>query len=64
VRATSCENLAFLGIEIDEAKNLSKEREKNISRDGSRTAVLVVPTNEELVIALDTEGIVNGLKRS
>jgi acetate kinase len=64
VRAASCENLAFLGIEIDEAKNLSGEREKNISRDGTRTAVLVVPTNEELVIALDTEGIVNGLKRS
>jgi acetate kinase len=64
VRAASCENLAFLGIEIDEAKNLSSEREKNISRDGTRTAVLVVPTNEELVIALDTEGIVNGLKRS
>ena len=64
VRAACCENLAFLGIEVDEARNLSKEREKNISREGTRTAVLVVPTNEELVIALDTEGIVNGLKRS
>jgi acetate kinase len=62
VRKASCEGLEFLGIDIDEAKNSTKDKEKNISREGSRTAVLVIPTNEELVIALDTMEIVNKMK--
>jgi acetate kinase len=62
VRKASCEGLEFLGIDIDDEKNTTKEKEKNISREGSRTAVLVTPTNEELVIALDTMEIVNTLK--
>lgn len=62
VRKASCEGLEFLGIDIDEAKNSTKDKEKNISREGSRTAVLVTPTNEELVIALDTMEIVNAMK--
>jgi acetate kinase len=62
VRKAACEGLEFLGIDIDDEKNTSKEKEKNVSREGSRTAVLVTPTNEELVIALDTMEIVNKLK--
>jgi acetate kinase len=62
VRKAACEGLEFLGIDIDDEKNTSKEKEKNISREGSRTTVLVTPTNEELVIALDTMEIVNKLK--
>jgi len=62
VRKASCEGLEFLGIDIDEEKNSTKDKEKNISREGSRTAVLVIPTNEELVIALDTMEIVNKMK--
>ena len=58
VRRACCDNLGFLGIEVDEEKNTSKEKEKNISQDGTRAAVLVIPTNEELVIALDTMDIV------
>jgi acetate kinase len=58
VRKACCDNLGFLGIEVDDAKNTSKEKEKNISQDGTRAAVLVIPTNEELVIALDTMDIV------
>jgi len=63
VRTAACEGLGFLGIEVDEEKNLSKEKEKNISRAGTKTAVLVIPTNEELVIALDTMEIVSALKK-
>ncbi len=48
---------------LDEARNESKEKEKVISADGARTAVLVIPTNEELVIAMDTMQIVNEMKR-
>lgn len=58
VRTASCAGLDFLGITVDEELNTSKEKEKNISKPGSRTAVLVIPTNEELVIAMDTKEIV------
>jgi acetate kinase len=60
VRRESCKSLDFLGIRIDEEANTSPEKEKFISPAGSKTAVLVVPTNEELVIALDTMKIVKG----
>jgi acetate kinase len=62
VRRASCLGLEFLGIVFDEARNSSEEKEKVISADGSKTAVLVIPTNEELVIAMDTMGIVRNLK--
>ena len=64
VRTASCDDMAFLGIEIDEAKNAAGPKEKNISKDGTRTQVLVVPTNGELVIALDTAEIVKGLQHA
>jgi acetate kinase len=60
VRKASCENLGFLGITIDEEKNTAKEKEKTISVADSKVQVLVVPTNEELVIAIDTTNIVKG----
>ncbi|MEW6510252.1 MAG: acetate kinase [Bacteroidota bacterium] len=63
VRAASCAGLEFLGITVDEARNASEEKEKNISRPGSRTAVLVIPTNEEMVIAMDTMEIVRARQR-
>lgn len=63
VRRASCENLGFLGITVDEAKNTSNEKEKDISTDQSSTRVLVIPTNEELVIAIDTMEIVKGMKK-
>lgn len=54
VRKACCENLDFLGVALDEASNFSKEREKAIHSPDSRVKVFVVPTNEELMIALDT----------
>ncbi len=59
VRKSVCEGLEFLGIKIDDAKNNSPEREKIITTDDSPVKVLVIPTNEELVIALDTAEIVS-----
>jgi acetate kinase len=59
VRGKVCEGLEFLGIEIDEGRNISPEREKIITTDKSKVKVLVIPTNEELVIALDTAEIVS-----
>lgn len=59
VRAASCTGLEFFGIQIDEAKNDSQDKEKIISSDSSKVKVMALPTNEELVIALDTMRIVN-----
>ena len=63
VRKACCEGLQFIGIDVDDAINGSPDKEKNISKAGTSTAVLVVPTNEELVIALDTVEIVEKLQK-
>jgi acetate kinase len=58
VREKVCTQLAFMGVEFDAARNNSGPKERIITTDGSRTVVGVIPTNEELVIALDTMAIV------
>ena len=59
VRAMAVEGLAFLGIEIDPKKNaMVSGKETDISTDKATVRTLVIPTNEELVIARDTEKIV------
>lgn len=59
VRKTVMENLALLGYQIDEDRNNKSGKESGhiISKDGTPTA-MVVATNEELLIALDTEDLV------
>jgi acetate kinase len=64
VRRESCKTLGFLGITLDGEKNDSSLREKIITTSVSRVHVLVVPTNEELVIAMDAKRIVEGVARS
>lgn len=55
IRAMICAELEFLGIELDPRKNeQAVGAEMVISQPAARTAVLVVPTNEEKMIALDT----------
>ncbi|TPE48980.1 acetate/propionate family kinase [Amaricoccus solimangrovi] len=49
IRERVCAGLDWIGIEIDRARNAANER--RISTDLSRTHVLIVPTNEEIVIA-------------
>ena len=58
-RLGSCNDMQFLGIQMDEEKNrTTRGTESVISTDDSRVKVMVIPTDEELVIALDTEKIV------
>ena len=58
VREDVCSNMEFLGIEIDEHKNLLRGLDINeISTPASRVKVLVIATNEELMIARDTAAI-------
>ncbi len=58
VRREVLSDMTFLGIHLDDHKNTDGERERTITTDDSPVKVLVIPTNEELVIARDTERIV------
>lgn len=61
VRENVCKPLGFLGVEIDKAVNdKTRGTETVISTPGSKVKVVVIPTDEELMIARDTEAIVNG----
>jgi acetate kinase len=56
LRAAICANLENLGVIIDPAKNAAvKATEAVISADNSKVKVLVIPTNEELVVARETK---------
>jgi len=59
VRRAVCDNMGYLGIELDAYKNESANEEAELSSSASRVKIFKIPTNEELVIALDTEKIVN-----
>jgi len=57
-RAAICEGLDFLGLKIDENKNNVRGKETVISTEGSTTKAILVPTNEELMIARETLSLV------
>ena len=59
LREEVCKEMAFLGIEIDEAYNQTCPRGENvdISKKGARVKTYVIPTNEEYMIALDTQNL-------
>ncbi|MDI6618448.1 MAG: acetate kinase [Clostridiales bacterium] len=56
-----CENMDYLGIKIDKEKNRIRGKAVDISSADSKVKVLVIPTNEELLIARDTKEIVERL---
>lgn len=58
IRKDICSQLAFLGIQIDDAANAKRGEEIIISTPDSKVKVLVIPTNEELAIARDTASLV------
>lgn len=57
IRELVCEKLTFLGVRLDAARN--RANEKNISVQGTHPIVLVIPTNEELLIARETERVLS-----
>lgn len=60
LRSEVCKDLAFMGVEFDDARNAVRGSEpRPITTDGSKVKVYVIPTNEELVIAMDTAEIVS-----
>ena len=56
VREMICENMGFFGIEIDKEKNLQKNNGevRDITGVNAKIKILIIPTNEELVIARET----------
>lgn len=59
VRENVCAPLAFMGVKIDCAKNATiRGEEAEISTSDSKVKVVVIPTDEELMIARDTKSIV------
>ncbi len=61
IRARVCRDAGWIGVELDEAANQAGG--PRISRAGSRIAVWIVPTNEELMIARQTARLIGGEAR-
>jgi acetate kinase len=53
-----CEDMDYFGLKIDQQKNQVRGKQADISFDDAKTKALVIPTNEELMIALDTVALV------
>ena len=52
--------LEFMGVKMDAEANNTRGKETVISAADSKVKVLLIPTNEELMIATDTAAIVKG----
>ncbi|MBO5884014.1 MAG: acetate kinase [Clostridia bacterium] len=64
LREIVCEDMEFFGVEFDKAANAAANHPSEavkLSKETSKVAVYVIPTNEELVIAQDTAAIVSAL---
>jgi len=59
VRRLAVEGLENLGIEIDTEKNMVRGKQADITGKNSKVKVLVIPTNEELMIAKETMALIN-----
>lgn len=60
IREKVCEGLSFLGMELDvEENSVRRKGERRISKPQSKIDVLIVPTNEELMIARDAKNLVS-----
>lgn len=63
-REEICQDFEFMGLEFDKKKNENQRgKELIISKPASKVTAMVVPTNEELVIADDTEKIVDAMHK-
>jgi acetate kinase len=57
IRQAICRDLAWAGIVLDESKNNTRGKESRISSDGSPAEIWIVPTNEELIVARQTQEV-------
>ncbi|MDY4079756.1 MAG: acetate kinase [Clostridium sp.] len=59
IREGCLKNLEFLGVELDKERNKQNGEIAEISKEGSKVKVFVIPTNEELMIAKETMELLN-----
>jgi acetate kinase len=57
------EGLEFMGVSIDPERNNVRGKVAELSPEGAKVKVLMIPTNEELVIARDTLELVTSSER-
>ena len=62
-RDAICNGLEYLGTRIDSERNNIRGKEQEISAEGSKVKIFVIPTNEEIMIARDTQRITASLKK-
>ena len=60
IRAKVCEYLTWMGVDINPEENRKRGQLLDVSNPHAKVRVLVVPTNEELMIARDTKKILEG----
>lgn len=58
MREAICKNLEYIGVDLDKEKNKVRSEEVDVSKSDARCRVLVIPTNEELMIALETHALI------
>ena len=58
IRKGICKQLEFMGVDIDEDANNMRGEEKKISKPESKVQIYVIPTNEELMIAKETQRLI------
>ncbi len=61
IRERICKGLEFLGVGLDKERNMVRGKEAVISADGSAVKVMVVPTNEEIVVARKAKQYLEGI---
>ena len=62
VRWDSCSGLEYLGVKMDKERNHCRGVEQVLSADDSKVKVVMIPTDEEIVIARDTVELVSKAK--
>lgn len=60
VRWDSCADMEYLGVKMDRERNHCRGVEQILSADDSKVKVVMIPTDEEIVIARDTLALVTG----
>lgn len=60
VRWDACSGLEYLGVKMDKERNHVRSKEQILSADDSKVNVVMIPTDEEIVIARDTLALVSG----